>query len=352
MTGSQVSRRLGFSVGILLAGLAVFWLVFGDRGVVSTENAYVKARKYSLSADVAGRIVEVAVKPNQRVARGQVLLRLDDTPYTLTVAEAEAHLAQVRNRVEARRADYAEAQAKLRQVVADADYYERKLARQERMGPAAVSESTLDDARQQLVSARAEIAINRQNLSRLKAELGGDPDLPLEQQADVLVAQAQLDTARYKLSRTRIVAPADGIVANEVPDISEMAIAGMALINLMGTDELWVEANLKETELAGVQPGQTAIVVLDAYPDREWRAEVESVSPASGSEFALIPAQNASGNWVKVVQRIPVHLRLLLRGDEPPLRAGMSARVRIDVAGDTAVAADTRPPEASILARG
>lgn len=351
MTRSQVSRRLGFSVGILLASAVVLWLVFGGRGVVSTENAYVKARVYSLSADVAGRVVEVAVKPNQRVERGQVLLRLDDTPYALTVAEAEAHLAQVRNQVEARRADYAEAREQLGKALADAEYYERKLVRQERMGPEAVSESALDDARQQLASARAEIAINRQNLSRLKAELGGDPDLPLAAQADVQVAQAQLDTARYKLSRTVIVAPADGIVANEVPDVSEMAIAGMALINMLGTDDLWVEANLKETELAGIQPGQPAVVKLDAYPGREWRAEVDSLSPASGAEFALIPAQNASGNWVKVVQRIPVHLRLLLEGDEPPLRAGMSAHVRIDLKAGS-VDADAVHATAAAIASG
>ncbi len=324
-------RRIGFGAGIAVATVAALWFTFGGRGTVETENAYVKADKYSLSADVAGRIAAVPVRPNQAVAQGQVLVQLDDTPFRIAVEEAEAHLAQVRNDILARRADYAEAEAELQQAQEDAAYYERKLARNEKMGPVAVSESQLDEARQQLTAARSKIAVNRQKLSKLKAELGGDPDLPVERQADVMVAQAQLDNARYRLSRTAVRAPTDGVVANEVPQVGEMAAAGFSLISMIGVQDVWIEANLKETQLAGVRPGQPAIVTVDAYPGHEWHARVESLSPASGAEFALIPAQNASGNWVKVVQRIPVHLRLKPVEGEPPLRAGMSAQVRIDI---------------------
>ncbi|WP_205422729.1 HlyD family secretion protein [Seongchinamella sediminis] len=345
-------RRLGFGAGIAVATAVALWCVLSGRGAVVTENAYVKANKYSLSADVAGRIAAVPVRPNQSVSQGQVLVQLDDTPFRIAVAEAEAHLAQVSNDILARRADYAEAEAQLQQAREDASYFERKLARNEKMGPVAVSESQLDEARQQLSAARSQIAVNRQKLSRLKAELGGDPELPVEQQADIMVAQAQLDDARYKLSRTTLVAPADGIVANEVPQVGEMAPAGFSLISMIGTADVWVEANLKETQLAAVRPGQPARVTVDAYPGREWRAEVESLSPASGSEFALIPAQNASGNWVKVVQRIPVHLRLRGEPGAPLLRAGMSAQVRIDTAAGDVLATRSTPREgqAAVLA--
>ncbi len=330
--GRRMRRWLGFSAGILVAAAVALWCLFGGRGTVETENAYVKADKFSLSADVAGLVAEVPVRPNQHVEQGQVLVRLDDTPYRLAVAEARAHLAQVRNEILARRADYAEAEAELLQARNDVDYYERKLLRNEQMGPVAVSESQLDDARQQLAAARSKIAVYRQKLSRLEAELGGDPELPLERQADVMVAQAQLDKALYQLSRTVIRAPEEGFVANEVPQVGEMAAAGLTLVSMISAEKVWVEANLKETQLVGVHPGQPAIVTVDAYPGRQWQAAVESLSPASGSEFALIPAQNASGNWVKVVQRIPVHLRLdRQEAGAPPLRAGMSARVRIDV---------------------
>jgi membrane fusion protein (multidrug efflux system) len=326
-------RRAGLSAGVLATGLAVAWLVFGGAGSVQTDNAYIKADKIALATDVSGLIAEVPVQANQRVERGQLLVRLEDTPFRLAVSEAEAHLNQVRNQLLARRADYAEAAATLEQARRDAAFYQRQLQRNEKMGPVAVSEAQLDEARQALARARAQIAINQEKLASLAAELGGDNTTPLEQQADLKVAQAQLDRARYQLSRTEIYAPVAGIIANDVPQVGEMVPAGLTLLSMLSSEDTWVEANLKETQLAGVEPGQQARVVIDAYPDVEWRAVVESLSPASGSEFALIPAQNASGNWVKVVQRVPVRLRLLdAQGRQLPLRAGMSAEVRIDIA--------------------
>jgi membrane fusion protein (multidrug efflux system) len=338
-------RRLLVGGGVAVALLVAAWRLYGGSSV-DTENAYIKADKISLSAEVGGVITEVPVQANQAVHRGDLLVALDDYTFQLAVAEAEGHLGQVRNQLLARRADYAEAEAALEQARRDADYYQRQLERNEKMGALAVSEAVVDESRQQLAQARSRITINEQKLTSLRAELGGGVDVPLEEQADLKVAQAQLDRARYQLSRTRIVAPVDGIIANSVPKAGELAHNGLTLISLMSTEELWVEANLKETQLAQIRPGLKARVAVDAYPGHYWQAEVESLSPASGSEFALIPAQNASGNWVKVVQRIPVRLRLIAVHPGPELRAGLSAEVSIELRPDDAhhpAAVSTQP---------
>lgn len=332
-------RAAGFLVGLAAVGAAGLFMLYGSQGRVSTDNAYVKLDKLNLAAEVSGVIAEVAVRANQPVRRGDLLVRLDDAPYRLAVEEAEAELARARNELEARRAEFAEAEAALARAERDAAFFARELARSEQLSSIAVSESQLDERRQALERARADIRINQQRLSRLRAELGGDPSLPLEAQAVMRAAQARLEQARYQLARTRLVAPVDGVVANEVPQPGEMAPAGLTLVSMLGTDHVWLEANLKETQLGAVREGQPATVHVDAYPEHVFEAEVESLSPASGSEFALIPAQNASGNWVKVVQRVPVRLRLVSGADAPVLRAGMSAEVTIDTRGGSAAPA-------------
>jgi membrane fusion protein (multidrug efflux system) len=350
MTGTAnhfLNRKVWMGAGIAVALAVTFWCLY-DGTIVDSENAYIKADNLSLAAEVTGVITEVLVRPNQPVTAGDPLVILDDYSYRLAVAEAEAHLAQVKNQLFAKRADHAEAEAALEQAQRDAEFYLRQLQRNEKMGSLVVSEAQLDESRQALSQARSRIAITDQKLTSLTAELGGEPGSPVEDQADLKVAQAQLDRARYQLTLTRIVAPVDGVVANSVPQVGELAHSGLPLISLLSSESLWVEANLKETELAGIAPGQPARVRVDAYPGHEWQAEVESLSPASGSEFALIPAQNASGNWVKVVQRIPVRLRLLQTEGNPLLRSGMSAEVWIETA---AAAANTTAAAKSGAAR-
>lgn len=329
------SRRAGFALGIIVAGAFAGWCLFGGGSSVHTENAYVKADKLSLAPEVSGIVAEVPVKANQHVSKGDLLVQLDDTAFRLAVAEAEGHLAQVKNQIHARQAEYAEADAELQQAQTDAEFFRRQLDRNEKLGKVALSESQLDESRQKLDQARAKIAISTEKLASLRAELGGNSQVPLEQQADVMVAQAQLDKARYQLSRTRIQAPVSGIVANEAPQVGEMAPAGLAVVSMLATDDMWIEANLKETQLEKVRAGQQAEITVDAYPDVKFQALVDSLSGASGSEFALIPPQNASGNWVKVVQRVPVRLRLLPTEGRPVLRAGMSAEVEIDISEDS-----------------
>ncbi|QFT56487.1 HlyD family secretion protein [Microbulbifer sp. THAF38] len=330
-------RKLGGALGLALVALAAGWSLYGGGDIVETQNAYVKADKVSLAPEVHGVVTKVLVSANEPVFKGQLLIQIDRTAYELAVTEAEARLAQVRNDLLARRAEYAEADAALQQARKDADFYRRQLERNEKLGKVAFSEAELDSARQQLERARAQITINAEKLSSLRAELGGDPSVALEEQADLKVAQAQLDKANYQLSRTRIIAPMDGVIANTLPQVGEMATVGESLLYMVGTSGLWVEANLKETELARVRTGQQAEVTLDAYPDFEWQAQVDSMSPASGSEFSPTPPQNASGEWQKVVQRVPVRLRLYPLKDAPPLRAGMSAKVRIDTSEDAKV---------------
>jgi len=331
---NKKSRRLGFALGISIAAGVAGWCAWGGSGSVHTENAYVKADKISLAPEVSGIVAEVPVTANQHVNKGDLLVKLDETTFRLAVAEAEAHLAQVRNQIHARQAEYAEAEAALNQAQTDAEYYRRQLDRNEKLGKVALSEAQLDESRQQLQQARAKIAINMEKLASLRAELGGNSQVPLEQQADVMVAQAQLDKALYQLSRTSIVAPVSGVIANETPQVGEMAAMGMPVLTLLSSDDMWIEANLKETQLENVHAGQQAEVTVDAYPGVKFQAMVSSLAAASGSEFALIPAQNASGNWVKVVQRVPVRLRLLPAEDAPVLRAGMSAEVLIDTTED------------------
>ncbi len=343
-TNNALTRNLWLGGGIAVALMVVAWCLYDDN-TVDTENAYIKADKLSLAAEVSGVITEVLVQPNQPVKAGDLLVVLNDYSYRLAVAEAEAHLAQVKNELYAKRADCAEADAALEQARQDAKFYQRQLQRNEEMGAIAISRAQLDESRQLLNQARAQISITHQQLTSLTAELGGKPEAPVEEQADFKVAQAQLDRARYHLTRTKIIAPVDSIVSNNVPQVGELAHNGLTLISLLSSEGLWVEANLKETQLANILPGQHARVKVDAYPGLEWRAEVTSLSPASGSEFALIPAQNASGNWVKVVQRIPVRLRLLQTDGSPLLRSGMSAEVWIDThPSDTTTPAEAARP--------
>jgi membrane fusion protein (multidrug efflux system) len=334
MSRSPWVRRGAFAFGLAALAVALAVVLLSGGGHIRTENAYVKADKLTLAPELISMVEAVYVVANQPVKKGDLLVKLDDHPYRLEVAEAEARVAQARNDIEAKRAEYAEAAAEVERAREDVDYYSRELERAEKLGSLAVSESQLDQARQALKRARALIRINEQRQSSLRAELGGDPDMPIEEQANYRFARAELASARYKVSRMELRAPRDGIIANDVPQVGEAAMAGLPLITMLATDDIWVEANLKETQLAKVRPGQTATVTVDAYPGRSFTAVVDTLSAASGSEFALIPPQNASGNWVKVIQRIPVRLRLTLPDDAPVLRAGMSAEVDISVAAE------------------
>ena len=311
---------------------AVLWYLWGGR-YVGTENAYVKADIVHVAAEVAGRVVEVGVKDHGQVKPGDVLVKIDPEPYKMALDKAEAELDQTKARVEALRAEYQEATAEQAEAEERVQFYEAQRARQTRLVDKGVGFAfRFEEAGANADAARARVGATRQKMQRVLAQLGGDPKI--ETQAHPLVREkiAARDRAKLDLDRTVVTAPLGGLAVNVKLLPGEHVRAATPLFALISDASPWVEANFKETELTFVRPGQAATIVLDIYPDVTWQAEVESISPATGAEFALLPPQNASGNWVKVVQRLPVRLKLKpSEGVDPlPLRAGMTATVTVD----------------------
>jgi membrane fusion protein, multidrug efflux system len=314
-------------IAILGAGL---WWLWGGR-YVSTENAYVKADIVQVSTEVAGRVTDVFVKEHAVVKAGDPLLKIDPESFAIALEKAEAELDQTRTQIAGMRAQYAEAQAELKEAESKTNFFDAQYDRQNQLKQRGVGFAfRFEEADSNAAAARDRVAVLQQKIERIRASLAGNPDLPTEQHSLVREKLAMRDRARLELERATVVAPVGGVAVNVKLLPGEQVKAATPLFAIVSEARPWVEANFKETELTFVRPGQTATIVLDIYPDVTWEAEVESISPATGAEFALLPPQNASGNWVKVVQRLPVRLRLLPRTNELPLRAGMTATVKVD----------------------
>ena len=314
---------------LVATGVLVVWQRGGR--YITTENAYVKAHIVQVAPEVNGRVAEVAVRDHAEVRAGEVLVRIDPAPFRLALQKAEADLEQARTLVETARATYRETLAELAELESRAEFLARQARRQQDLAargaaPIAKLEETLTDAQ----VARERINVTRQKLVRLLATLKGNPDLPVDEHPTVLEAIADRDRAALDLERTVITAPIGGTIVNLKLQRGEQVRAATPMFSLVSETRPWVEANLKETTLTHVTVGQRVEVVLDIYPDVTWVGVVDSISPATGAEFAILPPQNASGNWVKVVQRLPVKIRLLAFPGEPPLRAGVTATVSID----------------------
>jgi membrane fusion protein (multidrug efflux system) len=315
---------------VLIAG--AYWYVTGGQ-VMSTDDAYVEADKVGISTDVSGIVKEIDVSDNQEVAAGQVLFRMDELPFRLALDRAEAQVGIVRNDLNALKASYGDMEAQIKQAQNDIEYYDREFHRQQDLAAKNVaSQQTFDTARRNFQNAQQKLASLNQQLAAIAANLNGDPSIPVEQHPRYRDAVAQRDEAARQLDHTVVKAPFAGIVTN-VPSIApgKYLQASMTAFYLVATDHLWVDSNPKETELTYVRPGQGVTVTVDTYPDVEWHGTIESISPAAAQEFSLLPAQNTSGNWVKVVQRIPLRVRLDTSDKNlPPLRAGMSVEVDVD----------------------
>ncbi len=325
--------RIGLMVVLpLVVVLTGTWFFLASERYVSTDDAYVEADKVAISSDVSGRVMAVLVHDNEAVRAGQVLIRLDDRPFRIAVEKAQAALASARLQVEGMRANYREKQAELQAAQDTLAYQQREFARQQQLRAGnLVSQAQLDQARNALDTARQQVASAQQSEANVLADLGGNPDIPTDQHPLVAKAQAQLDQAKLDLSHTVIAAPANGIVTkvDQLPVGDYLTLSNPAFM-LVETDNLWVEANFKETELTHVAPGQAAAVSVDTYPDADFAGRVASITPATGVEFSALPPQNATGNWVKVVQRLPVRIAIEHPDPAKPLWPGMSVTVSVD----------------------
>ncbi|NWG47182.1 MAG: HlyD family secretion protein [Alphaproteobacteria bacterium] len=318
--------------GPLLLLAFVGTLIFWPHRFLTSENAYLKAGKVQVTADVSGRVTALEVDDNDAVRAGDVLFRIDPARYEIARDEAAARLGVVAAELAAMQARYGQVAADLESARADLAYAERERERQAALARSSVtSASRLDEAETTRRAAAARVAGLEEALAAVRAALGGTVDAPVDRHPRYRAALAALHRAELDLKDTIVRAPADGVVTQlEGFRPGDHVELGKPLFVLVETKEIWVEVNLKETLLHRLAPGQPARVRIDAYPDRDWEAEVASLSPGTGSEFAILPPQNALGNWVKVTQRVPVRLRLVRRPDDPPLRIGMSASVRID----------------------
>ena len=324
-------RSILLIAGAVAAGLVGLYIYMSSGRYVTTENAYVKAELITITSEVSGRVTEVLVGDNQVVEKGDVLFRIDPKRFEVERDRRSAELAVARQQVETLRARYRTKLAELAAAESDLSFLKDELERSERLrASGTISQFRLLEVRREAAKAETSIQVIREEISEALVALAGDPKMNADDHPDVVRAKAALDEAEIELAATVVRAPARAVTANLRLQAGEYVAEETPILSLVSRDGYWVEANLKETDLTHLVVGQDAILTVDAYPDVEWRATVASLSPATGAEYALLPPQNASGNWVKVVQRVPVRLAIELPDGAPPLRAGMSVAVSID----------------------
>jgi membrane fusion protein (multidrug efflux system) len=322
-------RLLLLSVPLIVAAIALYFYLSGER-FVDTENAFLKADKVMLAPEVSAAVTAVLVSENQPVTKGQPLFRLDTALFAAAVDTARARQDKVRTDIEALKAAYIGKQAELVLARTNAAFAEKEYRRQADLAKQHfVSQIQLDDRQHTMDITRQQIVVLQQDIERLLAGLNHQPDAALDQYPAYQEATASLAQAQINLDHATVYAPFDGVVSN-VPKLGQHLNAGSPALALVANQSLWIEANFNEIDLTHVTPGQSVDIRIDMYPDLRWTGTVASISAASGAEFSILPAQNASGNWVKVVQRIPVRIELGARNSTSVLRAGMSTHVTID----------------------
>lgn len=323
-------RRRLFAAGPILVAAIGSIIYFSGGRYAETDNAYVKANKVAISTEVAGPIVAIGVQENQAVKKGDVLFRIDDTPYRIALERADAQLLTVQTEIEGLKANYRQIQEQLRIADTNAAFMRREVERQARLYQQRLTPQVkLDDAQHNFDNASQQIAVIRQQAAQILAQLSGNADIATTRHPRYLDAQAVRDSAALNLQHTSVRAPFAGI-ATKVPQLGQYINVGSAVMSVVATADLWVEANFTETDLAHVRSGQTVAIHIDTYPNRTWHGTVQSIAQATGAEFSVLPPQNATANWVKVAQRIPVRIAIDTRADDPPLRMGMTASVKID----------------------
>ena len=315
---------------LLVAGGTAYYLA--EEPYVSTDDAFVRAAKELVNARVAGQVVKIAVIDNQPVRKGQLLFQIDPEPYQIAVDQAEAQFGSARLQINELKATFRQQLAELQSAKDSADFDQREYGRRQALvADGWTPREIFDQAEMTLKVARQHIVAIEQQITNTVAALDGDPNIDIDRHPTVRAAKAQLDRARLNLSYATVAAPDDGIVTR-VDDlqVGDFVSAGAAVFSMLSSRDVWIEANFRETGLTHMRPGQEAVISVDAYPDRTFKAHVVSMSPGTGSDFSVLPPENATGNWVKVVQRLPVRLELDQINQTQQLFSGISVTVRVD----------------------
>jgi membrane fusion protein (multidrug efflux system) len=325
--------RLVLLVGLPLIALAIGTMIYlGSGRYITTDNAYVGAPKVLITPDISGKVLHVMVREGQTVKAGDELFEIDPQPFRLALQQAQAKLASVRTDFTilksslqslTRLAELAQQNVELKQR----DVERKKSLMVSRTG----AQADVDNAEFAVVTAQTGAQNAAQRRADALNQLQGNPDLPIEQYPAYMQAQAALDQAQRDLDHALLRAPIDGI-ATQVDNIQlgRYVMAGTPILSVIDTGAAWVDANPKETDITNLKVGQRTLVIVDTFPDVTLTGTVVAVSPGTGAQFAILPPQNASGNWVKVVQRVPLRVKLDPNPMTRNLRAGMSAYVEID----------------------
>lgn len=322
---------------MFIGGGAVFLIIatvlyFSGGRFVSTDDAYVQAARVDISANIAGRVTKVLVKENQQVHKGDPLFELDDRDYVIAVKDANAKLSNAKLQFIAMQATYSQHQANVRAAEATLLYQAHEVERQKSLSTKGISsQAQLDLAEHTLADVTQKLSAEKEEENNIRSLLGNNPAININDHPSVQQAQAMLERAQLNQSYTIVKAPMDGIVSKvDQLQPGQYVNAATPVFALNSNKIIWVDANFKETELTNMLPGQQATIEIDAYPDRAFHGSVESLSSGTGSSFSLLPPENATGNWVKVVQRLPIRIKLDDLDPKRPLHSGLSAVVKVD----------------------
>ena len=311
--------------------LGLFYYLMSGR-YISTDNAYIGAQKVLITPEVSGKVIRIAVTEGQLLQPGDELLAIDPVPYRLLAQEAEAKLLRVKS-------DFAALKANLASIARQVELSRESLAaarsdfdrKAKLLDSRITAPAELDKSKVALIAAKTQLELLEQQHQALRIQLLDDPELAVERYPQFIEATVALHRAKRDLANTVLRAPIFG-TATQVSNIQmgRYLTAGMAVFSVISGDVFWIDANPKETDLTHVRHGQPVTITVDAFPDRQWSGTVGAISPGTGAQFAILPPQNAAGNWIKIVQRVPMRIEFAPGQDLRRLRAGMSATVEID----------------------